>query len=135
MDRFIATNRRLVPLLAALFLWATLFVPAAQASMVGTQTLAAQQSADAARERVQALLQREDVRDQLVSYGVDPAEAQQRVAALSDQEARQMAQRMDEMPAGGTSILGAAVFIFVVLLITDILGFTDVFPFVNNTAR
>ncbi|WP_240466170.1 PA2779 family protein [Arhodomonas sp. KWT] len=39
------------------------------------------------------------------------------------------------MPAGGTSILGAAVFIFVVLLITDILGFTDVFPFVNNTAR
>ncbi|WP_163143231.1 PA2779 family protein, partial [Arhodomonas sp. KWT] len=121
MDRFIATNRRLVPLLAALFLWATLFVPAAQASMVGTQTLAAQQSADAARERVQALLQREDVRDQLVSYGVDPAEAQQRVAALSDQEARQMAQRMDEMPAGGTSILGAAVFIFVVLLITDIL--------------
>ncbi|MFB4203533.1 hypothetical protein KBTX_04175 [wastewater metagenome] len=135
MDRFIATNRRLVPLLAALFLWATLFIPAAQASMVGTQTLAAQQSADAARERVQALLQREDVRDQLVSYGVDPAEAQQRVAALSDAEARQMAQRMDEMPAGGTSILGAAVFIFVVLLITDILGFTDVFPFVNNTAR
>ncbi|WP_163143225.1 PA2779 family protein, partial [Arhodomonas sp. KWT] len=121
MDRFIATNRRLVPLLAALFLWATLFIPAAQASMVGTQTLAAQQSADAARERVQALLQREDVRDQLVSYGVDPAEAQQRVAALSDAEARQMAQRMDEMPAGGTSILGAAVFIFVVLLITDIL--------------
>lgn len=135
MDRFIGTNRRLIPLFAALFLWATLFMPVAQASMVGTQTLAAQQSADAARARVQALLQREDVRDQLVSYGVDPAEAQQRVAALSDAEARRMAQRMDEMPAGGSSIIGAAVFIFVVLLITDILGFTDVFPFVNNTAR
>jgi hypothetical protein len=38
---------------------------------------------------------------------------------------------MDEMPAGG-SIVGAAVLIFLVLLVTDIVGWTDVYPFVNK---
>jgi hypothetical protein len=42
---------------------------------------------------------------------------------------------MDQLPAGGDgigTIVGAAVLVFLILLITDILGFTHVFPFVKS---
>ncbi|WP_440997522.1 PA2779 family protein [Arhodomonas sp. SL1] len=135
MNDALRHSRGIMVLFTAIFLAMTLVAPAGQAAMIGTQTLAASDAADEARERIQAMLEREDVREQLVNHGVDPEMAEERVAALSDAEARQLAARMDELPAGGSSLIGAAVFIFVVLLITDILGFTDVFPFVNKTAR
>jgi hypothetical protein len=78
----------------------------------------------------------EDVQRQLVILGVDPEEAARRVAGLSDTEIQQIAGRLDQLPAGeGTvgAIIGAAVIIFLVLLVTDLLGLTDVFPFVNKT--
>jgi hypothetical protein len=55
-----------------------------------------------------------------------------RVAALSDEEVAQLAAKIDSLPVGadaGASIIGALVLIFIVLLITDILGVTKVFPF------
>ena len=52
-----------------------------------------------------------------------------RVAALTDAEAAELAARLDELPAGGVSILGAILIVFLVLLLTDILGYTKVFPF------
>ena len=100
----------------------------AQAGMVPTPTVAAQP----AKERIMGLIERSDVRAQLQSSGVNPADAKARVATLSDEEAAQLAARMDSLPAaadGGASIVGAAVLIFLVLLLTDILGFTKVFPF------
>jgi len=60
--------------------------------------------------------------------GVDPAQARERVKALDDQQVRDLAARIDQLPAGG-DVLGIIVTIFIVLLITDILGFTKVFPF------
>jgi len=74
------------------------------------------------------LLERSDVRAQLQAYGVDPADVKARVAALSEEEAAQVAAQIDSVPAGG-SVLGVLVFVFIVLLITDILGFTKIFPF------
>jgi hypothetical protein len=85
-----------------------------------------------AKERILGLLDRSDVRAQLAALGVDSADAKARVAALTDDEAAQLASRIDQLPAGGDAfggILGAAVLIFLVLLLTDILGFTKVFPF------
>lgn len=128
-------TRWLAVLLAMALVTTSLALPAAQASMVDTATLAAEQSAAEVRERIHSLLERDDVREQLVTLGVDPELADARVAALSDAEARQMATRMEELPAGANSVVGAVVLIFLVLLLTDILGFTDVFPFVTNTAR
>jgi hypothetical protein len=103
----------------------------AQAGMVATPTVAAQ----AAKERVLSVIERSDVRAQLESFGVNPADAKARVAALSDDEAAQLAARFDSLPAGadgGASIIGAVVLIFLVLLLTDILGFTHVFPFTKS---
>jgi hypothetical protein len=81
------------------------------------------------RQRIAGLLERAEVQAQLRAYGVDPAEARARAAALSDAEAAQLVSNIDELPAGGIGIVGAIVLVFLVLLVTDILGYTKVFPF------
>jgi hypothetical protein len=96
----------------------------AQAGMLPTDA--------ATKERILGFLERSDVRAQLESLGVNPADARARVAALTDEEAAQLAGRLDQLPAGADAagaLIGAAVLIFIVLLITDILGVTKVFPF------
>ena len=90
--------------------------------------------AGAERERLAGLLERVEVQTRLQALGVDPADARARVAALSDAEAAALAAHMDELPAGG-DLLGAAVLVFLVLLFTDIMGYTKVFPFTRSTPR
>ena len=111
-------------------------VQTAKAQMIGTHTVIAAQQQEASRERVTAFLGRDDVQRVMVKQGVDAAEARQRVASLSDSELTKISKAMEQLPAGGDggigTIIGAAVFIFVVLLITDLLGLTHVFPFVNH---
>ena len=82
-----------------------------------------------ARERVSDFLGRADVQAQLQAYGVNASELAGRVSALSDAEAAELAARIEELPAGGVSILGVILIVFLVLLLTDILGYTKVFPF------
>ena len=81
------------------------------------------------RDRIAAALEREDVRAQLAAQGVSQAQAQARVAALTDAEAAQLAGAVDSLPAGGVDVLGVALVVFLVLLLTDILGYTKIFPF------
>jgi hypothetical protein len=85
----------------------------------------------AERERLASLLERSEVQERLLVLGVDPANARARVAALSDAEAAQLAAQLDELPAGG-DILVAAVLIFLVLLVTDMMGYTKIFPFTRS---
>lgn len=82
----------------------------------------------AERAALDALLARDDVRAQFEALGVDPVQARERVQALDDQQVRELAARVDQVPAGG-SVLGVLLTVFIVLLVTDILGFTRVFPF------
>ncbi len=96
-----------------------------QAAVVATEAaLAAAQ-----RDRAAALLDRGDVRTQLEAHGVRPAELKARVAALTDEEAAQLVGQLERLPAGGEGIVGALVIVFLVLLITDLLGLTKVFTF------
>jgi hypothetical protein len=81
---------------------------------------------------------REDVQNQLQAEGIDPNEALTRVATLSDAEIRQIAARIDSMPAGqgvAEALISALLIIFIVLLITDLVGLTDVFPFVKSQQK
>jgi hypothetical protein len=122
-------------LLVFCFLLLDFSVQTAKAQMVDTTTVIAAQEEATHRERVAAFLGREDVRQVMVQNGVDTAEAQKRVASLSEAELAKISRTMEQLPAGGdavSSIVGAAVFIFVVLLITDLLGLTHVFSFVNH---
>ena len=98
----------------------------ARAGLVRTDEIARQSST--VQDRVQELLARSEVREALVARGVDPAQVQARVDALTDAEAQQLAQQLDQLPAGG-DIIGVLLTVFIVLLITDILGLTKVFPF------
>ncbi len=98
----------------------------AHAGMVPTDAVVAL-SAD--RDRVASFLDRADVRSRLAAQGVSAGEVKARVAALTDEEAAQLAAGIDALPAGGEGIIGALLIVFLVLLLTDILGFTKVFPF------
>lgn len=108
---------------------------AALADMIGTEAVAAEQalrSVPAARAHLVQTLARADVAAGLQARGVDPAEVRSRVDALTDAEAQALAGQIDSAPAGASDILGTIVFIFVLLLITDILGLTKVFPFTRS---
>lgn len=101
-----------------------------QAGLISTQEAAAGASGGE-RERVEGFLARAEVRQALEAHGVRPEAALERVQSMSDAEVTQLAQRIDEAPAGG-DVLGVLFTVFVVLLITDILGFTKVFPFTRS---
>ncbi len=101
-------------------------LPAEATTVAGTT-----QSAEAARARVGDFLARDDVRQALMGQGVDAEAAQARVAALSDTEVAELAGRIDSAPAGG-EVLGLLFTVFVILLVTDILGLTKVFPFTRS---
>ena len=121
----IARLRRLVASLLVVSI-AGLGLPLpAQAGIVPTGAALA----SAERDRIASMLERADVRAQLEAYGVRAVDVKARVAALTDEEAARLAGKLDSLPAGGDGIIGALLLIFVVLLITDILGLTKVFPF------
>jgi hypothetical protein len=103
----------------------------AQAGMIGTAAVVQQEHLELKRSELKQWLARDDIRHQLVAWGVDPLDAQSRVDSLNAQEVELMSQRMQDLPAGG-GVLGAVVFVFLVLLVTDILGFTNIFPFVRS---
>lgn len=81
------------------------------------------------QQRVDQLLARAEVREALAARGVDPAQVHARVAALTDDEARVLADQLDRLPAGASDVLGIIFAVFIILLITDILGLTKIFPF------
>jgi hypothetical protein len=105
------------------------------AAMIATEaTLEATPQGQAARDTIKALLAREDARAILSAQGIDPLEAMARVDSLTDAEARQVADQIEELPAGGgffiTFIIVVGI-IFIILVITDALGYTNVFTFIR----
>lgn len=122
------SSRLLIISMLSMSIW----VPSAQATLITADQVANSQTAQENRERVRAFFDREDVQAQLQSRGVSSADAKARVAALTDQEVASVADHIDSLPAGGTDILGFFLLIFVILLITDILGLTKVFHFTRR---
>lgn len=109
---------------------------AAWAALIGTETVMDAARVQNARERVRSLMAREDIQAALVERGIDPQEARARAEALSDAEAVRLADTVESLPAGGVSalglVIGAILIVFIILLITDILGYTSVFPFTKR---
>lgn len=126
----IFSSRVLMVSMLSLSLWA----PSAQAGMISSEQVIASQASQLERERVRAVFDRQDVRAQLQARGVDADAARARVDALTDDEIATINGKLDSLPAGG-EIIGTLVFIFIVLLVTDILGFTKVFPFTKSINR
>jgi len=112
----------------------SLHLPAAQAGMISTEAVVNAAQVQQDRERLRSALNRDDVQAQLIARGVDPAQVQARVDSLTDQEVQALNGKLDQLPAGGDA-LELLVLVFIVLLITDILGFTNIFPFVKHPKR
>ena len=117
-------------LIASVLSFALPFQPA-HAGLVDTDRVAASAQSQSDRERVRTFLDREDVHKALQAQGVDADAAKARVDALTDQEVQTLAGKLDTIPAGG-EILGILLTVFIVLLFTDIMGLTKVFPFTRS---
>ncbi len=109
-------------------------LPAAHAGMIGTEAVLGAAQVQQDRERLRQALNRDDVKSQLIARGVDPSQVQARIDSLTDQEVQSLSGNINKLPAGGDA-LDLLVLVFIVLLITDILGFTNVFPFVKHPQR
>lgn len=119
----------------SLILSITLFAQTSWAQMASTESLFKQPVTQSAKEKVMQFTAREDVAKILGQMDVDPEMIEVRVASMTDEEASQIANKIDTLPAGSDalgSLVGAAVFVFVLLVITDILGFTKVFGFTRT---
>jgi hypothetical protein len=122
--------------MAATLFWLHAPVDLAVAAMIDTETLLQADRRIDSRERLASLFDREDVQAGFRAYGVDPIEARARAAAMTDAEVEMLAGQLDQLPAGGDAlgaILFVGLFVFLVLLVTDIAGYTKVFPFVKPT--
>lgn len=120
--------RMIIRLLIASMVSLGLTVQPVFAGMVETEKLAVSVPSHSERERIRLLLDREDLRRALNLHGVDADAAGARIDALSDEEVQKIAGKLDKLPAGG-DVVGVLVFVFLLLLVTDILGFTKVFNF------
>jgi hypothetical protein len=98
----------------------------AQAELIGT--LQAVEASTRAQDlaTVSSALARDQVRAQFVALGVDPAQVETRVAALTDSELRTLAGKISEAPAGADALAVIGI-VFLVLLILEAVGVIDVF--------
>ena len=117
--------------LSAAIIWLGLFSSFSQAGMISTSEMQSQQQASMDRQQILTLLDRAEVQQQLIDMGVDIDAAKDRVGQLTASELSQLNAQMGELPAGG-NILGLLVLIFLVFVITDVIGATDIFPFIKS---
>ncbi len=107
----------------------------ANAALLGTETAIEQTQTVQNRERVETFMARADVQTQLEKMGIKADDATSRVAAMTDDEINQVAGKLDTLPAGGVEVWAILLIILVVLIITDFLGWTKIFPWQIGGAR
>ncbi len=103
----------------------------ANAAMIGTESAIDQTVVAQNRDKVEAFMSRADVRQQFQTMGLSADDAKTRVASMTDQEINKVAGKIDELPAAGSTagtVLIILLVVFIVLVITDILGWTKIFP-------
>ncbi len=126
---------KLVPILSILALFSMNTVPL-QAAMVDNDQLISQSQMQMSKQEILTQLDRQHVQDKLLAMGVNIDDAKQRIDQMTQQELTQVAQDIENMPAGSGGvvgpIVGALLVVFIVLVVTDMLGATDVFGFVND---
>lgn len=108
------------------FAAATMQMPAT-AGPVGNKQLSIQSGLQLQRDEVRTLLDREDVRSALLSYGVSAGDAEQRIDNMTEGELRQIHDSMNSLPAG-EGALGAVLTVLLILILLDVVGATDIFP-------
>lgn len=101
-----------------------------QAAIIANDQLIQQTQQASDREALLQTVQRADVQEQLLLMGVNTADIESRISQMTADEVAQLNQQINELPAGG-DVLGIIVLIFIVFVITDVIGATDIFPFIH----
>ncbi len=90
------------------------------AEMVGTEQMLVQETRNTHLAQVQTFMARDEVRSQMEAVGVDTVQASERVAAMTNGELRQLAQNIQDAPAGA-GVLGTVLIVLLILLLLGLL--------------
>ena len=125
--------KRIIVLLVSVSFFSTYSLPA-WSGIVTTDQLLQQQLEVLNKSSLVAMLDRDDVRQQLVERGVDPEYAKARIAALSDAQIEELKGSLDTLPAG-SGVVGILIAVLLVLIILDIVGVTNIFSFIHSPSK
>jgi len=109
-------------------------VQISQAAMVSTNNAIQVQQLQVDRAEILDLFAQDNLRDQLTQMGVDANAASDRITNMTDAEIMQLNERLKDIPAG-EGVGGVILVVFIVFVITDVLGATDIFTFIRPIAR
>jgi len=102
----------------------------AQAAMIGNEQIVNQGLSVQTRDSLRQLFEQDTARQQLQAWGVSPDQINTRINSLTDAELTRINQQVGDLNAGG-NVLGILLVIFIVFVITDVIGATDIFPFIH----
>ena len=134
MNSFLAYKKGLSALMSVFIFILGLQAGIAQSAMVTTESQITTAQANYDRAQLQSIVKSEEARDWLLSLGVSPDTVDQRIANMTPDELAEFNQHLNDMPAGG-SIVGVILVVFLVLLVLDLLGTTNVFPVIKPINR
>ena len=102
----------------------------AQAAMIGNEQIVNQSLSVQTRDSLRQLFEQDTARQQLQAWGVSPDQINTRINSLTNAELTRINQQVGDLNAGG-NVLGILLVIFIVFVITDVIGATDIFPFIH----
>ena len=126
--------KRVAAVVAALHFMLVAQIPMAQAAMIVTPEVIAEQQQQVDRQQLLTMLEDQDVQKKLESMGVDRTQVEKRINSLTPAELAQFNQQLDQAPAGA-GVVGIIVLFLVIFIITDMLCATNIFNFVNCINR
>lgn len=102
----------------------------AQAAMISNDLVINHVQHNSAKIELLQTINRAGVKEQLLNMGVNAEDIESRINLMTHEEIAQLNQQINELPAGG-DVLGVILIIFIVFVITDVIGATDIFPFIK----
>lgn len=126
--------RRMAAMLAVFHVLMIVQIPLANAAMIGTGEVLAEQQQQVDRQQLLSMLDEQDVQEKLLGMGVDRSQVEDRINSLTTAELAQFNQQLSEAPAG-SGVVGIIVLFLVIFIITDLLCATNIFNFVKCINR
>ena len=81
------------------------------------------------KQQVLSFVDDAQVQNKLIELGVSPADAKLRIASMTNAELEAFNSQLNEMPSGG--VVGTIVTVLVVVAVLDLMGITNVYPFIR----
>lgn len=100
----------------------------AHAGLVGTADALSANQLQQDKDKVNTFLSRDNVQQYLQARGIDANDVRARVNSMTDEEVSSIAGKLDQLPAGAGDAGVVVLVILAILVITDLLGWTDIFP-------